>query len=78
METNPLLIAWTILTLHQLIHIIEPVWGAQELLKFALLTQVSSRSENAAPRPANWTFSVYINAFDLDICTDSVRAVQCA
>lgn len=40
METNPILIAWSILTLHQLIHIIEPVWGFAEVVKFALITQV--------------------------------------
>ncbi|KAI6233819.1 hypothetical protein M3Y99_00873300 [Aphelenchoides fujianensis] len=42
MEGNPLLLAWSILTLHQFIHIIEPVWGLNEVLKFTLITQLIS------------------------------------
>ncbi|KAI6229426.1 hypothetical protein M3Y95_00529800 [Aphelenchoides besseyi] len=42
METNLLLLGWSILTLHQFIHIIEPVWGIPEVIKFTLITQLIS------------------------------------
>lgn len=46
MEINPILIAWSILALHQLIHMIEPVWTLSEVVKFAAITQVQVISTN--------------------------------
>jgi hypothetical protein len=40
METNLGLAAWSMLAFHQLTHIIEPVWGLQEVVKFSLIVQV--------------------------------------
>lgn len=40
-ERNPLVLAWTIFGVHQMVHIIEPLWGFAEVGKFCAIVQVS-------------------------------------